>query len=546
MDCNEIVEQAKQAQEKGEIKEAIELYKQAVECFDKTGESEQAAKTLCLLGEAYRIKKDYFSAATAFKDAIMRYSFSGNIKAAEEISKSITEEEIKSSKTFQIAVNFMKEQMNAVGSEDLVYEEPLTDQEMENALKEIGKKIEIIPADDKIYEIIGGKTSNFVAATERIQLKGKPSADQLQKLLPTILESKRVKTIHEIVSTITAKKENKDFEVSFKTRIEKEDSKNVARVSFKNTYGVPLKAAVLTSYIPACYSVEKIESPIRPKMQPALEGAEAVFDLELKPDEKIDITFTLNRNLSRTVLISQDREILVIRTHVPIIQETPIHFTSNLTLVNKTGKNMDNVILEDVIPLDYSIIGISPRNVQPYAKEIEDTLLYYELSKFGENDNFEIKYRLEPRKTIRIIEKQLQLKDGRNVGKLTKIIEPINKQGKTLVNIEFKNTTHTDLKNIKIKDRIPITLKLKKSNINPDTLTEGKDCCLSWSFGKVMENQSLEITYLVEGEVASYKEIPEIELEGYRAYESRHISTDHYQGIIRESKELIEFKKQVT
>ncbi|MEM3526251.1 MAG: hypothetical protein QXV37_02450, partial [Candidatus Jordarchaeaceae archaeon] len=81
MNCEEILEKAKQAQEKGEVKEAIELYKQAVDCFDKTGESEQATKTLCLLGEAYKIKKDYFSAASAFKDAILRYAFSGNVEA---------------------------------------------------------------------------------------------------------------------------------------------------------------------------------------------------------------------------------------------------------------------------------------------------------------------------------------------------------------------------------------------------------------------------------------------------------------------------------
>lgn len=548
MDCNEIVERAKQAQEKGEIKEAIELYKQAVECFDKVGESEQATKTLCLLGEAYRIKKDYFSAATAFKDAIMRYTISNNVKAAEELIKSITEEEIKSSKTFQIAVNFTRERINAAstGEGELVYEEPLTDQEMENTLKEINKKIEIIPADDQIYELIGGKTSNFIPATERIQLRWKPSETQLQKLFKTILENKRVKIVDEIISTITAKREKKDFEVSFKTRIEKKDSENVARISFENSYGVPLQDAILKCHIPACYHVEKIDSPIQPKIQPTLEGAEAVFDLELQPNEKVNINFTLKRNISRSIFIAQNREILLIRTHVPIIQETLARLTSHLTFINKTGKKMNNVILEDVIPLDFSVIEISPRNIQPYTKDIEDTLLYHTLSNFGENARFEIKYLLEPRKTIRIIEKQLQLKDGRNIGKLTKIIEPINKQGKTLVNIEFKNTTHTDLKNIKIKDTIPITLKMTRANINPDITTNGKECYLSWNFDKVTANQSIEITYLSEGEEASYKETPEIELEEYRTYESRHISTDHYQGIIKESKELIEFKKQTT
>nr|MDO8082642.1 tetratricopeptide repeat protein [Candidatus Freyarchaeota archaeon] len=550
MDCKEIIEKAKQAQEKGETKEAIELYKQAAECFDKAGESEQVAKTFYILGELYRGKKNYFDAASAFKDAIMRYSFSGNIKAAEEISKNIQEEEIKSSKTFQLAIEFMKERVEASKrGEELTYEEPLTDEGMEATLKEIEKKIEIAPADDKIYEILGGKAGNFIPTTERIQLKGKPTASQLQKLLRTTLENKRVRIKNEIISTITAKREKEDFEVSFKTNIEKEDSEIVAKVYFENSYEASLKDAVLTCYIPACYDVEKIDSQVRPKTKPALEGVEASFDFKkLSPKEKINVNFTLRRNISRTVIIGQGKEIWAIRTHIPIIRETATRFKSHLTLLNKTEKVMGNVILEDVIPLEFSVVEISLGNVQPYAKDMEDTLLQQILSNFGKNDKFEITYLLEPRKTIRIIEKQLQLKDGRNIGKLTKIIEPINKQGKslTLVNIEFKNTTHTDLENVKIKDRIPITLKLTKATINPEITTTEKMYYLSWKFGKIMEEQSIEISYLTEGEEAPYKEIPEIELEGYQSYESRHISTDRYQGIIRESKELMEFKKQVT
>ncbi|MEM3526252.1 MAG: hypothetical protein QXV37_02455, partial [Candidatus Jordarchaeaceae archaeon] len=430
---------------------------------------------------------------------------------AEEIIKSITEEEINSSQTFQIAVNLVRERTSiASASEDeLIYEEPLTDKEMEAILKEIGKKIEITVADDKIYELIGGKNSNLSTAVERIQLKGKPSETQLQKLLRTVLENKRVKIVNEIISRVTAKKEKKDFEISFRTNIEKEDSDNVARISLKNTYGTPLQGATLTCFIPACYFLEKIDSSIQPKIQPTLEGVDVIFDFELQPNEKFNVLLKLKRNISRTVIVRQGKDLLVIRTHVPIIKDTPTHFTSSLIFQNKSGKKMNNVIVEDIIPLDFSIVELSPRHVQPYANEIEDTLLQYKLSNFEENDKFEIKYLLEPRKTIKIIEKQLQLKDGRNIAKLTKIIKPTNIQGKTLVSIEFKNTTHTDLKNVKIKDRIPITLKLIKSTINPEITTE-KMYQLSWNFDKITANQTIEISYLTEGKESPYKEIPEI------------------------------------
>lgn len=265
MACREIAEKAKQAQEKGESKEAIELYKQAADCFDKAGENEQAAKTLYLLAEVYRGKKDYFSAANALKDSIMRYSLLGNVEAAEEISNNITEKEIKSSQTFQFAINFMKERARASGSDGGTYEEPLTNEGMETALKEIEKKFEVVPVDDKIYGILGDKTANFIPAIERIRLKGKPTTNQLQKLIGTALESKRVRVKNEIISTITAKREKEDFEVSFKTNIEKEDTQGMARVYFDNSYESLLRDAVLTCFIPACYNVEKIDSPVRPK-----------------------------------------------------------------------------------------------------------------------------------------------------------------------------------------------------------------------------------------------------------------------------------------
>lgn len=546
MECEDILEKAKQAQEKGEIKEAIELYKQASECFEKAGENNQLAKTLSLLGELYTKKEDYFSAANAFKDAILRYLFSGNIEAAEEVSKNITEQEIRAHHTFQFALNILEERL-AVGGGELTFEEPLTDEEMKSALEEIEEKIEIVPADDAIYEILGGKTDNFISSVERIQLTGKPTASQLEKLLKTALEKKRVIVKSEIISTVTAKRGGEDFELSFKTEIEKENSEFVAKVSFENTFEVPLKNALLTCYIPACYKVEKIDSKIQLKTEPALEGMEARFDFKkLSPKEKIDVNFTLERNISRTLIIGQGKEIWAVRTYVPTIQETPTRFKSHLIFQNKTEKGMDYVIIEDIIPLEFSIIEIAANNVQPYAKEIEDTILQWKLSKFEKDNKLEITYLLERRKTVRIIEKQLQLKDGRNIGRLMKIIEPIDEQGKFLVSIEFQNTTHADLKEVKIKDRIPLNQKLVKATIDAEITTSEKMHYLLWQFGNIMEGRSIEISYLTEGEESPYTEAPEIEIKKYQSYEIRRISTEQYPSILKESEGTIEFKKSLT
>ncbi|MGQ9722638.1 MAG: hypothetical protein ACUVXA_15105 [Candidatus Jordarchaeum sp.] len=137
MECGEIVEKAKQAQEKGEIKEAIELYKQASECLEKAGESKQLSKTFQILGELYIQKEDYFSAASAFKDAILRYLFSGNIEAAKEVSQNVTEEEVRTHQTFQFALNILEERLTApaAGDEEFTFEEPLTEAEMKSALE---------------------------------------------------------------------------------------------------------------------------------------------------------------------------------------------------------------------------------------------------------------------------------------------------------------------------------------------------------------------------------------------------------------------------
>ncbi|MFB0559709.1 MAG: tetratricopeptide repeat protein [Candidatus Lokiarchaeia archaeon] len=543
MECEDILEKAKQAQEKGEIKEAIELYKQASECFENAGENDQLARTLTLLGELYTKKEDYFSAASAFKDAILRYLFSGNIVAAEEVSKNVTEEEIRGHHTFQFALNILEERLTAG---ELIFEEALTNEEMESALEQIGEKNEIIPADDAIYEIIGGKTDNFIPSVEMIQLTGKPTASQSQKLFRIALEKKRVKVKSGIISTITAKRGGEDFEVSFKNDIKNENSEFVAQVSFENTYDTTLKNAIFTCYIPACYKVEKIDSKIQVKTEPVLEGMEARFDLKkLSPKEKIDVNFTLERNISRTLIIGQGKEIWAVRTYVPTIQETPTRFKSHLVFQNKTEKGMDYVIVEDIIPLEFSILEIAANNVQPYAKEIEDTILQWKLSKFEKDNKLEITYLLERRKTVRIIEKQLQLKDGRNIGRLTKIIEPIDEQGKFLVSIEFQNTTHADLKEVKIKDMIPLNQKLVKATIDAEMKTSEKMHYLSWQFGNIMEGQSIEISYLTEGEESPYMEAPEIEIKKYQSYEIRRISTEQYSGILKESEATIEFKKSL-
>ncbi len=547
MECEEILEKAKQAQEKGELREAIELYQQATECFDKAGKNEQVAKTFHLLAELYTKKEDYFMAAQTLKDTILRYVFSGNIEAAEEVSKKVKEEEIRNHETFQFALNIMEQRIAAIARGEEFIFEPLTDEEMGSALSQIEEKIEITPADNAVYAILGGKTDNFIPSVERIQLKGQPTAGQLQKLLKTALQKKRSRVKSEIISTVTAKTDGEDFEVSFKTGIEKENSELVAKVSFENTYEASLKDPLLTCYIPASYDVQRIDSKIKPKKETALEGMEASFDLKkFPPKEKININFILGRNISRTLIIGQGKEILVIRTYAPIIKETPTRYKSHFTLLNNTGKSMEGVILEDIIPLEFSIIEISAKDVKPYAKEFGDTVLQWKLSKFEKGNKFEVTYLLEPRKTVRIIEKQLQLKDGRNIGRLIKIIEPLEKQGKFLVNIDFQNSTHTDFEDVKIRDPIPLTQKLVGASIEPKVTTNEKTRCLSWHFGKIMAEQSTEISYMTEGEETPYSEPPAIELKRYQSHEVRKISTEKYQGILRESEMLTKFKKQVT
>lgn len=549
MECDIILEEARREEERGNTTEAIRLYKRAVECFDSSGENEKVAQTLYLLGELYRRGEDYYNAAIALKDSILRYLVSGNTEKAEEISKNVTDERIRSSQTFQFALELLEKRAEAqVGEEveELTLEEVLTEEQMGTILEDMEKKIEITPADAALYEIIGGKPEGFIPSVERIQLAAKPTESQSKKLLARALEKKRVRVESEVICTVTAKREGEDAEESFKTEVGREDSEHVAEVSFENVYESPMKDVVLTCYVPACYVVERIDSEAKPQRNPALEGMEAVFRFkELKPGGRINVNFKLGRNVSRTLVIQQGKEIWVVRTHTPITRETPTLFRSSLTIRNTTGEKIDNIVLEDVIPLEYAIVSVSPEKLQPQAKEPEDTLVLWKLSGFEKDGRLEITYQLERRKTTRIIEKQLQLKDGRNIGRLTKIVEPLE-QGKFLVNIEFQNTTHADLENVKISDRIPATLKLIKATIEPEVTTNGEVNHLSWRFGSVAEGQSVEFSYIVEGEEARFREPPEIELEGYRSYDVRHVSTDTYQGIIQESQELREFKKQAT
>ncbi|MGQ9722637.1 MAG: hypothetical protein ACUVXA_15100 [Candidatus Jordarchaeum sp.] len=333
----------------------------------------------------------------------------------------------------------------------------------------------------------------------------------------------------EIISTVTAKRGGKDFELSFKTSIERENSEFLAEVYFENTYETDLKDTILTCYVPASYSIEKIDSQIRPKKEPSLEGMDVSFDLKkLSPKEKIYFNFTLKRNISRTVIISQGKEILIVRTYFPIIPETTKRYKSNLIFFNSTGKRMENVILEDVIPLEFSVVEFSAKNLHPYAREGEDTILKWVTSKFEKDDKWEITYILEPRKITRIIEKQLQLKDGRNIGRLTKIIEPQDEKGQFIVNIEFQNTTHSDLEDVKIEDKIFPSQKLAGATIEPEISTKENMSHIIWNFTKILENQSIEIYYLIEGKKELYKEIPEIEIKDYKSYGVRRVSTEQY------------------
>lgn len=175
-----------------------------------------------------------------------------------------------------------------------------------------------------------------------------------------------------------------------------------AHSTIVNTYKDTIEEALLTDLIPYNFEITNIEingKPVEqlPEKTLTKHGLELKWQLgNIPPKEKIEINYDLRRRISRTIVFILEGELKIIKTHSNL-NKLPMEgfYDAELPFKNTYGKNLESVVIEDIIPLYYLHIIKEPTYLLPaevtHSKNGE--LVKWELATLGQK-TLDYRYRL--------------------------------------------------------------------------------------------------------------------------------------------------------
>ncbi|WP_457556567.1 hypothetical protein [Candidatus Harpocratesius sp.] len=150
--------------------------------------------------------------------------------------------------------------------------------------------------------------------------------------------------------------------------------------------------------------VSKIKAKISHKKVLRQQGLELTFHLkDIPPNTSINFKYFLRPRISRTILVPTSSDLKVIHTHSNLQEENPIQGTYHtfLEFKNEFSQELDNVLMEDIIPEFYSYeVQEKKKGNFLSKKELSPFLVKWRLYDMGLKYVSEHEYKLTEYETI--------------------------------------------------------------------------------------------------------------------------------------------------
>ncbi len=486
----------------GEALKAAEKYIQVAEGLDAQGDYLAAAQIFLRAAEIYREKGEYYGAANAFKDAMIRFLVSGRLDEALMVAESVKEEEIRSSPTFAFTLLMLKERKRELGDKAaeafrLEEAEPLGEEEARRA----------VSADGYVK-------------TKSVKVKGELGEDVLERVFADV----RGTTSCRVEFKLKGKSRGREIEGYVSCELApSEPPYYVAEVELEAVWEGGLEEGVLEGLVPEGFKVVDVEEGIVEEVDGK---TRVIFSVAgLKEGEKACFMLKAERGVARTVILRRGNLIDAVRTHMPVKRENG-KFTVSSEVCGVAG-GVDEVFVEDEIPLELSIVEVFPKEGDVKLVEGEDTLVRRRLKGLNEGENVKVGYRLERRPRALLFERELRLKDGRPLAKATKIVKPLS-EGKYVVQVSVKNTSISTLSGIELVDVVP-----KGHVVNAEkceVAESGEGTWLTWRIPLLKEGETFEDTYRATGDHLHHDQPLRVKLEGYETVKVESAGITRYKG----------------
>ncbi|MBS7247607.1 MAG: hypothetical protein QXN15_02245 [Candidatus Jordarchaeales archaeon] len=499
----------------GETLKAAEKFIQVAEGLDAQGDYLAAAQTFLRAAEIYREKGEHYGAASAFKDAMIRFLVSGKLDEALRVAESVKEEEIRSSPTFAFALLMLEERRKELGDKAaevfrLEEAEPLSEEDARRAVGAEGR-----------------------VKSKSVRVEGELGEDFLERVFADMrgTANRRV----EFKLRGRSREGGVEGHVSCEL-VPAEPPYYVAEVKLEAVWEGGLEEGILEGLIPEGFKVVDVEGG---RAEEADEGTKVIFSVvRLTEGEKACFTLRATREVARTVVFRRGGLIDAVRTYLPVKREGG-EFAVSSEVYGVAG-GVDEVFLEDEIPLELSIIEVFPKEGDLRLIEREDTLVRWKLKSLKEGESVKVGYRLERRPRALLFEKELRLKDGRILAKAIKTVKPLD-EGKYIVQVSVKNLSRSTLSNIELVDIVP-----KGHIVNAEgceTAKSNEETRLTWKVPLLKEDETFKDAYWATGDHLDHNQPLYIKLEGYETVKVENAGITRYKGALKGEKEVYE-KKQ--
>ena len=166
-----------------------------------------------------------------------------------------------------------------------------------------------------------------------------------------------------------------------------------AKSILTNPFEDSIEEAILMDRIPYNFEITNIQvngKPVEELPDKTLkkDGLELKWSIQNIPARgKVEITYDLRRRVSRTIIFVLDGELKIVKTHSSLDKlKMEGFYDAKLPFKNTYGKDLEGVIIEDIVPLYYMHIIKEPNNILP--AEVKQSkmgeLVKWDIGKLGE------------------------------------------------------------------------------------------------------------------------------------------------------------------
>ncbi|MHA1975640.1 MAG: hypothetical protein ACW98F_06450 [Candidatus Hodarchaeales archaeon] len=556
---------------------AAEIYKSSAKCFDSQGNRQKAGQYLTIAGDFYLELRKMDKAASCYGKAIVRHLMSEDIETAKILVEKGKEYGFTSATyQFKMALNALDRKISS--KDDDVHEETLTPTQIGEELPDImilplEEEGDLLPINDSDFTNnadIDFNRQDFIIP----QLKTEdPSKMDSFAVLAAVSKSARKKTEKKIRSDAVVKdqrgetkflspksviksrriplgvSENNNAETSVtdsksdSAKFQNEETLDIkeinssdtldleyeAKTEIRNEYEEDLMDIEIVDRIPYRWEVVDFQTDFKlDERKRTKDGTVFTWKADkLVSGKKGVIEYILRKRVERSIILRKERQVVVLNLYHSLHQ----NLEANLIFVNTTGENIQEILIEDVIPPELVVNhAISPQKIRSVRIPTHDSTLYrWIFSNLPPGDTFSVDYVFKEKPLTRHYITEVQTDSGKlTCNKISQpLIDSFECEYIWMYTIENLSTNE-----IILIDRIPLDYNISlvdPIHLRPTVLREKSNLRLTWN---LESEEKIFVVIRMTGKESFTPLAPTIEMTNFKDVQMLETSTESKKALI--------------